>query len=206
MDFNDIQNAWNNEKTENVVVPNNLEKIQSVNTPLDKIKNNIKHEFYFQIIGILFIGALPKILNLLPRFYPSFYVLYAVFIAICIYYFSKLYSFYKRINTTPLNTKDNLYETYFDIRINMELYKSFSYALIPFMVPFLAMSLLSMKKMDKLLYLVNGDIKDSELIVYVFAIVVFLLMTGLIIEWWVNHYYGKYAKEIRKVIDDLKEE
>ena len=47
MDFNDIQNAWNNEKTENVVVPNNLEKIQSANTPLDKIKRNLKREFKY---------------------------------------------------------------------------------------------------------------------------------------------------------------
>jgi len=25
-------------------------------------------------------------------------------------------------------------------------------------------------------------------------------------EWWVHFFYGKYAKEIRKVLDELKEE
>ena len=44
MDFNDIQNAWNNEKAENVILPSNLEKIQSANTPLDKIRKNLKNE------------------------------------------------------------------------------------------------------------------------------------------------------------------
>jgi hypothetical protein len=29
---------------------------------------------------------------------------------------------------------------------------------------------------------------------------------GLALEWWVQYFYGKYAKEIRKVIDELKEE
>lgn len=45
MDFDEIQKAWNNDKPENVIVPNNLEKIQSANTPLDKIKQNLKRNF-----------------------------------------------------------------------------------------------------------------------------------------------------------------
>jgi hypothetical protein len=42
MDFNDIQSAWDNDNNENVVLPNNLEKIQTANTPLDKIKKILK--------------------------------------------------------------------------------------------------------------------------------------------------------------------
>ena len=41
------------------------------------------------------------------------------------YYLIIVVCFYKRLNKTTLNTKDNLYETYFDIRLNMELYKTF---------------------------------------------------------------------------------
>ena len=48
MDFNDIQSAWNNENTKNVVVPTQLEKVQKANTPLDKIKKNLKNEFIYQ--------------------------------------------------------------------------------------------------------------------------------------------------------------
>ena len=53
MDFNDIQNAWNNEKTGNVVLPDNLEKIHSANTPLDKIRKNLRCEFLWQTFSIV---------------------------------------------------------------------------------------------------------------------------------------------------------
>ena len=42
MDFNDIQNAWNNDKSDNVVLPDNLEKIQTVNMPLERIRKNLQ--------------------------------------------------------------------------------------------------------------------------------------------------------------------
>jgi hypothetical protein len=35
---------------------------------------------------------------------------------------------------------------------------------------------------------------------YIFQLFCFI---GLMTEWWVQHY-GKYAKEIKKVIDELK--
>jgi hypothetical protein len=37
-----------------------------------------------------------------------------------------------RLSKTTLNTKDSLYETYFDVRLNMELYKTFTFALTPY--------------------------------------------------------------------------
>jgi hypothetical protein len=125
MDFNDIQNAWNNEKTENVVVPNNLEKIQSANTPLDQIKKNLKNEFIYQVISIVLIGLVPMVLHFPTKGLILYYLLFSLFVAVCVYYCIKFYFFYKRLNTIALKTKDSLYETYFDIRLNMELYKTF---------------------------------------------------------------------------------
>ncbi|MET0946608.1 MAG: hypothetical protein ABWY22_14465, partial [Flavobacterium sp.] len=124
MDFNDIQNAWKNEQTENVVLPNNLEKIQSAKTPLDKIRKNLKNEFIYQIISIVLIGLAPLLLHFPAKGVILFYLLFSLFVAVCVYYFIKFYFFYKRLNTITLKTKDSLYETYFDIRLNMELYKT----------------------------------------------------------------------------------
>ena len=137
MDFDEIQNAWNNDKPKNIVLPNNLEKIQSANTPLDKIKKNLKTEFYYQILSIIFIGTVPLIGNLPAKWTFFYYLLFSLFVAVCVYYLMKLYFFYKRLNNTTLTTKDSLYETYFDIRLNMELYKTFGFALTPFLVLYL---------------------------------------------------------------------
>ena len=201
MDFNDIQSAWNSENTKNVVVPTQLEKVQKGNTPLDKIKKNLKNELIYQIVAIVVIGLAPFLYGFPEQAITPFYLLFSLFVAVCAYYLTKLFVFYKRLNKTALNTKDNLYETYFDIRLNMELYKTFTFALTPFVILFLV----------GVLYftLPNGAtfFTDSTNSITLFLSVLFsMLFIGLGLEWWVHSFYGKYAKEIRTVLDELKEE
>lgn len=204
MDFNDIQNAWNNEKTENIILPTNLEKIQSANTPVDQIKKNLKKEFIYQVISIILIGLVPIVLHFSPKGIILFYLIYSLFTAVCIYYFVRFYLFYKRLNTITLKTKDSLYETYFDIRLNMELYKTFGFALTPFLILYLAG--LFYFRISKISGFVSDGFTNYQLAGLFFIVLFTMLFMGLSLEWWVHKFYGKYAQEIRKVIDELKEE
>ncbi len=204
MDFNDIQNTWNSDKAEKISLPDNLEKIQSANTPLDKIRKNLKKEFYMQIFSIILIAATPAIHGFPNEAIKPFYLFYSAFVAVCIYYLTKLYLFYKRLNLITLKTKDSLYETYFDIRLNMELYKTFGFALTPFIVLFLIAIFYSELK-DKF-NLELSNISNSIYISLFLIITLSILFMGLALEWWVKHYYGKYAEEIKRVIAELKEE
>ncbi|PWA11724.1 hypothetical protein [Flavobacterium laiguense] len=202
MDFNDIQSAWKNEKTENVTLPTHLDRINSANMPLEKIKKNLKKEFFYQIISIILIGFVPFLYDLPANAFPPFYLLFSIFIAVSIYYLVKLYMFYRRLGKTTLSTKDSLYETYFDIRLNMELYKTFGFALIPFIILFL----LGFMYYETPEFFAKG-LNSTPFLVTTFSIVIFsILFMGLALEWWVHYFYGKYAKEIRKVLDALKEE
>ena len=201
MDFNDIQSAWNNDKPENVILPTNLEKLQSASLPLDKIRKNLKKEFIYQILSIVFIGFAPFMYKFPQNAFAPFYLLFSIFVAISVYYLVKLFLFYKRLNKTSLNTKDSLYETYFDIRLNMELYKTFGFALTPFIILFLIGVLYF-----QLPKAINLFTSNSHLI-SLFGVVIFAILSmGLSLEWWVHHFYGKYAKELRKILDQLKEE
>ena len=201
MDFNDIQSAWNNENTKNVVVPTQLEKVQQANTPLDKIRKNLKNEFIYQIVSIVVVGFAPYLNGFPEQAITPFYLLFSLFVAVSAYYLIKLFIFYKRLNKTALNTKDNLYETYFDIRLNMELYKTFGFALTPFMILFLVGVLYFKLPNAATLF------TDSTNSIVLFVSVLFsMLFMGIASEWWVHFFYGKYAKEIRTVLDELKEE
>jgi len=204
MDFNDIQNAWKNEQTENVVLPNNLEKIQSANTPLDKIRKNLRNELLYQIISIIIIGFVPIIFQFPENTITPFYLLFSIFAAVSIYYLTKLYLFYKRLNNITLKTKDSLYETYFDVRLNMELYKTFGFALTPFIILFLLGH--AYFKFPQTQNMAIDTLNNGQLIGIFSAVTISILSMGLVLEWWVHHFYGKYAKEIRNVIDQLKEE
>lgn len=206
MDFKDIQSAWDGDKPENVVVPTKLEKLKSANMPLDKIRKNLKNEFIYQFLSILFLGLIPVIYKFPPVMSTFFYGLFVLFLVICAYFLMKLYWFYKRLNSAETNTKDNLYDTYFDIRLNMELYKSFTYSLVPFALIFASMILLrdqTQEMMDFILYKKSANLIIGSL----FAGFISMMVTvAFFTEWWINHFYGKYAKEIRKVLDELKEE
>jgi hypothetical protein len=204
MDFNDIQKVWKNDTNENVKLPINIDKIQTANTPLDKIRKNLKNEFIYQIISIVLIGFIPNIYRFPETMLLPFYLLFSIFVAICVYYLVKLYLFYKRLNRVTLNTKDNLYETYFDIRLNMELYKTFGFALTPFVVLFLVGILYY--EISKTQEIVFTNLQNSHILALFLAVASSILFMGLALEWWVKYFYGKYAKEIRKVIDELKEE
>jgi membrane-bound ClpP family serine protease len=202
MDFNDLQSTWKNENTENVKLPNHLEKINSANMPLEIIKKNLKNEFVYQIYSIIFLGLIPFILSFPTKGMAIFYLMFSLFVGVCIYYLVKLYRFYLRLGKTTLNTKDSLYETYFEIRLNMELYKTFGFALVPFLILFL-FGIFYYETPE----FFNKGLNSTPFLVTTFSIVVFsILYMGFALEWWVHHFYGKYAKEIRKVIDELKEE
>ena len=200
MDFNDMQNLWNDDKTENVVLPDHLEKIESANTPLDKIRKNLKSELFYQSLAVVLMGFTPLIYNFPAKSIGPFYLLFSMFAAVCIYYLVRLFIFYKRLSNISLKTKDSLYETYFDIRLNMELYKTFGFALTPFLVLFTIGAA----------YFLNpdlqiGTISNSYLLGLVIVVAISILCMGLVLEWWVHFFYGKYAREIRKVLDQLKE-
>jgi hypothetical protein len=204
MDFNDIQNVWNNEQTENVVLPNNLEKIQSVNTPLEKIRKILKREVIVQLVAMIFIGIVPLTIDLKYSFLIAYYLLYAVSIIISIFFTIRLYLYYKNFTDVATTTKDNLYEIYYNIMLFIESYKSFSYAFFPFGL-FYGFLLPLGKKSGKLLNKVLNANPENVAIIVVLIVFAFMLLMWFMTEGHTK-IYGKYAKEIRKVIDELKEE
>ncbi|MBS7787807.1 hypothetical protein KIH23_10915 [Flavobacterium sp. CYK-55] len=202
MDFNELQSAWNNDHPNPASLPHNLDRIQSANTPLDRIKKNLKNEFIYQIISIVILGFAPAFYAFPQNAILPFYLMFAIFVAVCIYYLVKLYLFYRRLAQTTLNTKDSLYETYYEIRINMELYKTFGFALTPFLILFL-IGFWYLKMPETVL----SESGNHTFLMAAFCIVVFcILFMGIALEWWVHYFYGKYARELKKVIDQLKEE
>ncbi|WP_432222569.1 hypothetical protein ACRASX_04520 [Flavobacterium sp. TMP13] len=204
MDFKDVQDAWNKETNEKIKLPTNLEKIQTANTPLDKIKKNLKNELIYQTLSVLFIGFVPFIHDFPSQTIVPFYLLFSIFLPVCAYYLIKLLRFYKRLSKITLKTKDSLYETYFDIRLNMELYKTFGFALTPFLTLYL-IGMMYYQLSQKVNFQI-ATVSDSLLISLFAMIIISILAVGLLLEWWVHYFYGKYAKEIRKLLDELKEE
>ncbi|KFF15325.1 hypothetical protein [Flavobacterium hydatis] len=204
MDFNDIQNAWNDNKPKNIVLPSTIQKLETVHMPLDKIRKNLRLEFLIQLSALLFVGFIPTFEEFPAKMLVPYYLLYGIMLAISIYYLAKLFLFYKRLDGVSLNTKDSLYETYYDIKLNMQLYKTFTFSLIPFVMLYFVGYVVF--KMPNAAEFFNGEIEQGKLIIMVSMFMFTILIMGLLTEIWVYSCYGKYARQIKKILDELKEE
>ena len=205
MDFDDIQNAWNSEKTGEIMIPNHVEKIQSAGMPLTHIKKSLKSESYLQIF-FLVCGLVPVFIKFNMNYLMLFYVVYFISVMVSGYFLIKIKDFYKIVNNKNISTKDNLYETYYEIKLFTEVYKIISIVSIPF--GFIYMIIIPLgSKTEKIMKIVEG-IQNPE-ILFIGLIIGFVMWsTGcwFLIKAHAELFYGKYSKEIRKVIDELKEE
>lgn len=205
MNFNDIQSAWNKDQNGGSV-PDRVDQLKPAGLPLDRIKKNLRNEFIYQVLSIILVAFLPKIHAFNPALTVWFYVTYAIFVAICAYYLIKLFGFYKRIVNYSASTKDSLYETYYDIRLNIEMYKTFSFSLMPFILIFVAMFIISINKSAVAEMIQTGVFPQTIVVQFGIGFVFSLVTLALATEWWVHHFYGQYAKAIRTLLDQLKEE
>ncbi|MBU7578452.1 MAG: hypothetical protein KAF40_10350 [Flavihumibacter sp.] len=202
MNLDELQQAWGKEGSDSEPLNLVLEKLKKAHQPLDRIRNNMQKELIYQSIAILFIGLCPIFYKFNQNFSIAYYCIYALLLVVSIYYFLRFYRFFKQIHNYSGSSKDNLYELYYEIRLNMEAYKSFSFLLVPFaMIAALLISFNSrlLKHPDKPL-VEAGD--------WIMIPTVLVLMTIFIIwatNWWVEHYYGKHAKQIRNLLDELRE-
>lgn len=203
MNLDDMKNAWNNDSGAEIAMPENIEKLKLAGTPVVKIRKMMKREFFVQLQGTVIIALSPYYLSFKPVLFLPFYSLYTIFALLSIYYSGKLYFFSKRLSNSSLNSKDSLYEVYYDVKLHIELYRSWCYSLSPFMLFFL------------LIYIFNTALIKGNEFTDLTAFSVNLILKGLLLalpmilmlilmtEYWIKIHYGKYAKELKTVLDEL---
>ncbi|HEY9259513.1 hypothetical protein [Chitinophaga sp.] len=207
MNFDDdIKSAWNSEENDDpVVVPSSVHLLKTVQLPIERIRTNMKWEFYLQLIGLIFIGFWPRFTYFSPALVVPFYAVYFVALTISVYYFSKFQLFYERLGGGMLRSKDHLYELYYEARLNIEMYKAFAYTLIP--LALIGISLHMASTQDEKLKLVFRAALVYQWVavllvgLFLFAMILIMVVT----ELWIRFYYGKYMKQIKIVLDEFKE-
>ena len=201
MNFDEIKSNWDNEGSDDVNIPGSITELKRAKHPIDKIKKNMKFEFYGQVLCIITVPFLTQqiFIGSLQELFLGFY---AVFVLISAYYFYHFHVFYKQTNLNATSSKDNLYELYYNLRLNMERYKSFGFLLIPFIIGFAALTWIEKPghlDLDKAMFFGN-------LITYLTAMIVAVIVYIALIVFWVEMVYGKYTRQIKDILQELKEE
>jgi hypothetical protein len=205
MNFDDIKSAWGKDAGSSLHVPTKIEELKKAELPVDQIKRNMRREFVVQALSVVFIAFVPVIYKLKPVLLLPFNVIYMLFVITCIYFFVRFFAFYKRMGAASLTTKDALYEVNYDVRLNMELYKMFSYMLFPFALIMMGIIMINAKYDDFVELMRSGATQALSIYVGLIVLVTYAFLHFATI-YWLKTYYLNYAKEIAHILKYLKEE
>jgi hypothetical protein len=197
MNLDDIKDLWHNQDSSATKALQEIPQPGNARGPLERIRKNMKKEFYVQVIAVILIGFFPYHFNFRTELVAPFFALYAVIVAITVYILVKYYFLYRKLSNNTLSSKDHLYALYFDIRLNMEMYKTFVYILVPFVL--MSVGMVALNNREGLV------ISSREIYIIAGSSIVFMLMMAALTNAWVNYFYGKYARQIKALLDDLKE-
>lgn len=199
MNFDDLKKSWQEQNIEDSVSVSNDLGTQVSRLPLEKVRKNVKSELWVQVLSVILVAFTPQLLKLSESRIGGFYLFYTLFVLICGYYLFKMYVFYKRSASLNLNSKDSVYESYYSLKLYIQLYENFSYSLIPFCI-LLLLAVTSSSTLDSILV---GD--KTSLIKLGVGSVIMLSFIYVLLRIWIKKLYGQYLTQIENTLELFKE-
>lgn len=200
MNFDQLKNEWSNEEAKRPIVSENALKIKEAHTPIDRIRKKMKSEFFIQVIALIAVAFMPRLFDLSTETKLIFVAFYALATGFTAYYFLKFYTFYKNTYNLAIDTRKNLLWFYYEMKLNIELYKALTYML----------GLIGLAGFIACLFFYKGEFinTNTKNLTFLIVLVSFssIFIVGLATEFWARHYYGKELKNIKLVIDQLDDE
>lgn len=200
MNFDQLKNEWNKEEANGLIVSENILKIKEAHTPIDSIRKKMKSEFFTQILALIALAFIPRIFGFSPEMKPIFIAFYAMASGFTAYYFFKFYVFYKNAYNLAIDTRKNLLWFYYEMKLNIELYKALTYML----------GLIALAGFIAYIFINKGGLINTNTKNLTFMIVVVcfscIFVVGLVTEFWAKYYYGKDLNKVKVVIDQLDDE
>ena len=197
MNFDELQKKWQNEEVSAPEI--SLEHQNKINNPLQKIRKNMKMEFWMSIMTIvpLFLGALFLIENPKAKLYVCMLIISMVLVTL--FYFKVFYKTYQSILNNTTNTLDSLK----DLRFQLKLYEQYYISYYLSFVPFLVCELVIIHEFMPIFKVLN-----PFLLVFNFIMV---LLFGLLLlyffgKFWFNEFYGKYINQVSELISEISGE
>lgn len=195
MDIDTLKNIWKETPQENEPEIN-LEQKTRLFSPLDKVKTNMKMEFYslLFIIPFLIFFFVEKIDNPITLFYSL--VLLVVSLVLISYYYLQFYRLYKKISEKNLKTYHHLMELKYDLNNNIVLYKSYYISFLPILFGEIV-----------IIFQNNNVLNPSNFNPFMIMFLI-ILFTGSIALYlsckiWLYYYYERYILQTVKIINTL---
>ncbi|MCT3810684.1 hypothetical protein CMU40_16410 [Elizabethkingia anophelis] len=206
MNFDKLQEQWKSEPQNIPEIPKELDKIKEAHNPIDKVRSNMKKELIVQSVLIIAVAFFP-FLNIGKwdsQLITMFVIFYVLMVGFMLYYGLKFYRFYKESYNLAYDSRKNLMWFSYELRLFIELYRA-----LTFIMMFLGMAFglywgTHHKEPSEHIHLDQGNY--LKLLGIVLLVMVALL--GFIVafaEVFIRIAYGRYLKQINKILAQLDE-
>ncbi len=216
MNFEELKSDWEKEPSGEVNVPARTNTLLNSKQPIEKIRKQLKKDFWGQVIGTLIMGFYPQIFDyvvgafmknattpvIFPKeFYAYYYIQYFIMVIIEMYFIVRFTMFYQYLNYKSVNTLESLYEIYYEIKLKIETWRTWCIALTPYYLVLVVLSWLSFKTAKGLT--ITVIMNENITVLSAIIVVVFALMFWMT-EATIKHNYSKIISQLKGLLDELR--
>jgi hypothetical protein len=208
MNIDELKDAWSQDEPGGMSLPLSTEILGKTTSVVKTIRKKMRAEFiallvcYAVIIGFLFSGD-----------QSSFFIDMIKILLFCIlllngFYYSRFYIFYKAIGRYDLNMKSSIRKIAYELELNAEIYKTYSFSAMPLSLltagAFIA-SKLNFIHMHNV-FASGSNVSATTMLWICSTILVSFMITYFLIGLSVRLTYGKYIDALKQVMNDLGED
>ena len=196
MNIDELKNIWDHDESKNTPEVS-LQQRKSLNLPLEKIRRNMRWEFWSSLILLAFVLVAIWGIQMPFRFRLYLEILVAAMTLVTFFFYAKFFKLYKEISNPDLETLTSLKDLLTQFNLNKQYYLSFYIRFVRFLVGEMIIVIESIPK--------SRDLPDLALALYfVGSILAGLLFLWLIGKFLFQYYYGKYIDKVEKLVEELQ--
>lgn len=196
MDLDNLKSLWNKEDVSETPEISR-EKQRQIHHPLERIRRNMRYEFWSTIITLPIILVVIWFFPLPFRFTLYIEILVISMAIVTAFFFTKFFKLYKEISNPALGTLDALKDLLHQFELNKQYYVSFYLSFVPFFVCEMIIVLEFIPQ--------THDYSNTVLaMVFIGSVAFGLTMVYFIGMAWFKHFYGKYIRKIEILVEEMK--
>ncbi|KFE97897.1 hypothetical protein [Chryseobacterium luteum] len=195
MNIEELKNVWNEDVSQETPEIS-IEQRNKIHLPLEKIRKNMRMEFWF-VIGVFIFSFI--VCAFCKPFKLQFYitVLVTSMLIVTIFFFSKFFRLYNEISNPMLKTYDALKDLVMQVNLNKQYYLSYYLSFVPFIVCEMIIVIEFIPWPQPMSEVKIAVILISSVTIGLFA----LFISG---KFWFHRYYGRYIIPIEDLLKELK--
>lgn len=205
MNIDNLKDAWSSDEPRGMHIPDNTQALGKTNSVIDKVRKNMKAEFFASIVAYPFLLWYLMANQTSSFFFNIAVILFFTILILNTYYYIRFYAFYKSIARYDFNMRESIRKITYELELNSEIYKTYNFCVTPLAILLLGALFCSRDFSKHILQLLTSDsfLSQGGMLWMIFTALVTIGLTYGIHEYYIRSLYGKHIDELKIIINDL---